>query len=286
MTELVALLDYQFARNALAAAVLASLLAGTVGTFVTVKRLVFVAGGISHAAFGGLGFCYWLGAPPLLGAVVVAVAAALFLGWFGDNRARSRDALIGLLWAGGMATGIVFIHLTPGFAPNLLVYLFGDILTVTRTDVWLLAGVTALIGIILVLFYRPLVAVAFDETFAAVQGVPVRAMTTLLLVLVALAVIMLIQVVGIVLLMALLTIPPLIALMLAQRFVLVLAVAVVAGLVTATGGLASSYWLDLPSGPTIVLVGIVLVGVTRGGVWLRHWRWRRSGAARAAGDGG
>ncbi|MFO7857668.1 MAG: metal ABC transporter permease [Ectothiorhodospiraceae bacterium] len=286
MTELVALLDYQFARNALAAAVLASLLAGTVGTFVTVKRLVFVAGGISHAAFGGLGFCYWLGAPPLLGAVVVAVAAALFLGWFGDNRARSRDALIGLLWAGGMATGIVFIHLTPGFAPNLLVYLFGDILTVTRTDVWLLAGVTALIGIILVLFYRPLVAVAFDETFAAVQGVPVRAMTTLLLVLVALAVIMLIQVVGIVLLMALLTIPPLIALMLAQRFVLVLAVAVVAGLVTATGGLASSYWLDLPSGPTIVLVGIVLVGVTRGGVWLRNWRWRRSGAARAAGDGG
>ena len=264
---------------ALAAAVLASLLAGTVGTFVTVKRLVFVAGGISHAAFGGLGFCYWLGAPPLLGAVVVAVAAALFLGWFGDDRARSRDALIGLLWAGGMATGIVFIHLTPGFAPNLLVYLFGDILTVTRTDVWLLAAVTALIGLILVLFYRPLVAVAFDETFAAVQGVPVRAMTTLLLVLVALAVIMLIQVVGIVLLMALVTIPPLIALMLVQRFLFVLLMAVGAGLVTATGGLASSYWLDLPSGPTIVLVGIALVAMTRVGVWLCRWRWRRSGAA-------
>lgn len=279
MSELIGLLDYQFARNALAAAVLASALAGTVGTFVTVKRLVFVAGGISHAAFAGLGFCYWLGAPPLLGAVVVAVAAALFLGWFGDSRARSRDALIGLLWAGGMATGIVFIHLTPGFAPNLLVYLFGDILTVTRTDVWLLAGVTALIGLILAVFYRPLVAVAFDETFAAVQGVPVRAMTTLLLVLVALAVIMLIQVVGIVLLMALVTIPPLIALMLVQRFLFVLAVAVVAGLVTATGGLASSYWLDLPSGPTIVLVGIALVAITRVGVWLCYWRWRRSGAA-------
>lgn len=278
MSELLALFDYQFARNALAAALLASVLAGTVGTFVVVKRLVFIAGGISHAAFAGLGFCYWLGVNPLLGAVVVAVLAALLLGGLGESRARSRDATIGLLWAGGMATGIVFIHMTPGYAPNLLVYLFGDILTVSRRDVLLLAALTVIVLVILVMYYRPLVAVAFDETFAAVQGVPVRRMTTLLLVLVALSVIMLIQVVGIVLLMALFTIPPLIGLMMVQRFALVLVIAVGAGLVTSTGGLAGSYWLDLPSGPAIVLFGTVLVVMTRALLWLRQ-RWIADRAA-------
>ena len=269
MSELLTLLDYEFARNALMAAVLASVLAGTVGTFVVVKRLVFIAGGISHAAFAGLGICYWLGMNPLIGAVVVAVLAALLLGWVGETRARSQDALIGVLWAGGMAVGIVFIHMTPGYAPNLMTYLFGDILTVSRTDVHLLAALTVLVVAVMGLYYRALVAVAFDETFAAVQGVPVRRMTTLLLVLVALSVIMLIQVVGIILLIALFTVPPMIALMLAHRFIAVLGIAVLAGLVTSTGGLAGSYFLDLPSGPAIVLFGIILVMLVRGIHWIR-----------------
>ncbi|WP_290647853.1 metal ABC transporter permease [Aquisalimonas sp.] len=269
MSELLALLDYEFARNALMAAVLASVLAGTVGTFVVVKRLVFIAGGISHAAFAGLGFCYWLGVNPLIGAVVVAILAALLLGWLGEGRGRSQDAMIGVLWAGGMATGIVFIHMTPGYAPNLMTYLFGDILTVSRADVQLLAVLTGAVIGVTALFYRTLVAVAFDETFASVQGIPVRRMTTLLLVLVALSVIMLIQVVGIILLIALFTIPPMIALMLAQRFVMVLAVAVLAGLMTSTGGLVGSYWLDLPSGPAIVLFGIAALVVVRALNWLR-----------------
>ncbi|MFV8834662.1 metal ABC transporter permease [Aquisalimonas sp.] len=275
MSELLTLLNYEFARNALMAAVLASVLAGTVGTFVVVKRLVFIAGGISHAAFAGLGFCYWLGVEPLVGAVVVAVLAALLLGWLGEHRARSQDALIGVLWAGGMATGIVFIHLTPGYAPNLMTYLFGDILTVTRGDVVLLALLTVGVVAVMALFYRTLVAVAFDETFAAVQGTPVKWMTTLLLVLVALSVIMLIQVVGIILLIALFTIPPMIALMLAQRFLMVLVVAVLAGLVTSTGGLAGSYWLDLPSGPAIVLFGIAVLVLVRVGTVLRESRLLR-----------
>lgn len=277
MSDLIGLFSYEFARNAMLAAVFASILAGTVGTFVVVKRLVFIAGGISHAAFAGLGICYWLGMNPLIGAVVVAVLAALLLGWLGETRARSQDAMIGLLWAGGMATGIVFIHMTPGYAPNLMAYLFGDILTVSRGDVQLLAALTVAVLALVALFYRSLVAVAFDETFAAVQGVPVRRMTTLLLVLMALSVIMLIQVVGIILLIALFTIPPLIALSLARRFLMVLLVAVVAGLVTSTGGLAGSYWLDMPSGPAIVLFGLALVLLVRGGVWLRDQRRSRQG---------
>ncbi len=259
MTELALFFSYDFTRLALLAGLLASVLGGVLGTFVVVKRLVFITGGISHAAFAGLGFCYWLGVDPLIGAVVVAVLAALLLGWVSDAGTRSQDALIGVLWAGGMAIGILFIHMTPGYAPNLMTYLFGDILTVVPRDVVLLAVLTTVTLGLLFVLHRGLVAVAFDETFARVQGVPVRALTLLLLVLVALAVILLIQVVGIVLLLALFTLPPMIALLLVARsFGLVLLVAVLTGLLMTTGGLAASWTMDLPTGPAIVLTGIVL----------------------------
>lgn len=259
MTELALFFSYDFTRLALLAGLLASVLGGVLGTFVVVKRLVFITGGISHAAFAGLGFCYWLGVDPLIGAVVVAVLAALLLGWVSDAGTRSQDALIGVLWAGGMAIGILFIHMTPGYAPNLMTYLFGDILTVAPRDVVLLAVLTTVTLGLLFVLHRGLVAVAFDETFARVQGVPVRALTLLLLVLVALAVILLIQVVGIVLLLALFTLPPMIALLLVARsFGLVLLVAVLTGLLMTTGGLAASWTMDLPTGPAIVLTGIAL----------------------------
>ncbi|MEX0872078.1 MAG: metal ABC transporter permease [Aquisalimonadaceae bacterium] len=271
MNDLSVLLSYEFAQNALLAGLLASVLSGVVGTFVVIKRLVFIAGGISHAAFAGLGVCYYLGIHPLIGAVVVAVLAALLLGWLGrGDSGRHQDAFIGILWAAGMAVGIVFIHMTPGYAPNLMAYLFGDILTVSRANVWLLAGLVALTLLIMGLFYRSFVAVAFDETFAQVQGVPVNLINQMLLVLVALAVILLIQVVGIVLLIALFTLPPVIALMMAARsFALVLLSAVIMGMIMTTGGLAGSYWLDIPSGPAIVLFGIGLGMLVRGLIWLR-----------------
>lgn len=279
MTDLSILLGYEFARNALVAGLLASALAGVVGTFVVVKRLVFIAGGVSHAAFAGLGICYYLGFNPLIGAVLVALLAAMLLGWVGERgNGRGQDAMIGILWAAGMAVGIVFIHMTPGYAPDLMTFLFGDILTVSRVDVWLLAALTVLTLLVIGLFYRAFVAVAFDETFARVQGVPVRLVNQLLLVLVALTVILLIQVVGIVLLIALLTIPPVVALMLASRsFSLVLATAVGTGAVMTTGGLAGSWWLNLPSGPAIVLFGIVIAGVVRAAIWLST-RMRTPGA--------
>ncbi len=258
MAELALFFSYEFTLLALAAGLLASVLGGVLGTFVVVKRLVFIAGGISHAAFAGLGFFYWLGFDPLIGAVLVAVAAALFLGLFSEGQARSQDAMIGVLWAGGMAVGVLFIHLTPGYAPNLMTYLFGDILTVAPRDVVLLAVLAVVTLALLAVLHRGLIAVAFDETFARVQGVPVRALTLLLLVLVALAVILLIQVVGIVLLLALFTLPPMIALMLINRsFALVLLVAVLVGMLMTTGGIAASWTLDLPTGPAIVLTGIV-----------------------------
>lgn len=271
MSELSQLLGYEFIQNAILAGLLASVLSGVIGTFVVVKRLVFIAGGISHAAFAGLGICFYLGINPLIGAVLVALLTAVLLAWLGEGGAgRSRDAYIGILWAAGMAVGIVFIHMTPGYAPDLMVYLFGDILTVTRTDVYLLALLVALVLLVMALLYKELVAAAFDETFLRVQGLPVRLLNMLLLVLVALSVIMLIQVVGIVLLIALFTLPPVITLMLALRnFALVLLTAVALAMLMTSGGLAGSYLLDIPSGPAIVLFGIAIGAVVRAVVWLR-----------------
>jgi zinc transport system permease protein len=235
-----------------------------------VKRLVFFGAGLSHAAFGGLGLCHFLGLDPTLGAGAVAVAAALVLG--GDDRRRPRDATVGILWAVGMAAGIVFIHFTPGYAPDLMTYLFGNVLAVGGREVilaWALAGAVAL-G--LAAFYRETVAVAFDEEFAAVQGVPTGAVTTVLLLVTALSVVFLIQLVGIVLVIALLTVPPVAALALFRDFRSVVLAATVLGAVMTTGGLALSYAFDLPSGPAMVLLGAAFLPAA---ALLRRWRLRR-----------
>ncbi|HXT19358.1 MAG TPA: iron chelate uptake ABC transporter family permease subunit, partial [Thermoanaerobaculia bacterium] len=246
---------------------LASVLCGIVGTFVVVKRLVFISGGISHAAFGGLGICHYLGVDYRLGAGAVAVASALALAGAGRGRGRSHDATIGILWAVGMAVGIVFLHLTPGYAPNLQTYLFGNILTVTAQDVRLTFGFVAVLVLFLALFWKELVAVAFDEAFAAVQGVPVRLVLAALMVAVALAVVFLIQLVGTLLVIALLTIPPALALRLVDGFFAVMVTATLAGALMTVGGLVVSYAFDLPSGPAIVLLGAALLLAADG--------WRR-----------
>ena len=172
--------------------------------------------------------------------------------------------MIGVLWAVGMALGIVFINSTPGYAPNLMTYLFGNILTVRRSDVLLTLGLVAVVLVLLALYFKELVAVAFDEEFAAVQGVPVDAVRILLLVVTALAVVFLIQLVGIILVMALLTIPPMVSLMLVRSFGAVMLLSTVLGAVMTVGGLVLSYLVDVPSGPAIVLLGAVMLGV----VWL------------------
>ena len=266
MDALHELLALDFVRHALAAGLLAAALCGIVGTFVVVKRLVFLTGGVSHAAFGGLGICYFLGIDYRWGAAAAAVGSALALAGAGRGRGRSQDAVIGTLWAVGMAVGVVFLHMTPGYAPNLMTYLFGNILTVGRDDVLLTSALVAVLLLLLALFWKELVAVAFDEAFAAVQGVPVRRVLTLLLVAVALSVVFLIQLVGSLLAIALLTIPPTIALRLFQGFGAVMAAASAVAAAMTLGGLAISYAFDLPSGPAIVLLGaamLLVAGPTR-----------------------
>ena len=265
-----ALLELGFVRHALLAALLASVLCGVVGTFVVVKRLVFVSGGISHAAFGGLGLCYFLGIDYRWGAGAAAVACAVALARSGEGRGRSHDAVIGILWAVGMALGIVFLHATPGYAPNLMTYLFGNVLTVGGRDVVLTAGFVAVLLLGLALYWKELVAVAFDEGFAAVQGVRVRLVVTLLMVAVALAVVFLLQLVGSILVIALLTIPAALALRLVHAFGAVMATAVAVAAAMSLAGLGISYAYDLPSGPAIVLVGAALLLAVVGGERLQR----------------
>lgn len=260
---LAALLELEFFRNALLAGALASVLCGVVGTFVVLKRLVSISGGVAHAAFGGLGAAYWAGLEPRLGAVAVAAASAIGLGLIDGRRSRGQDAAIGVLWAVGMAVGLVFLHLTPGYAPNLLGFLFGNILMVSPADLWIAAVADLVVVVLLALYGKELVAVAFDEECARLQGVPVRVHSILLLVLVALSVVVLLQLVGIVLVIALLTIPPLVALRLVRSLAATVATAIGVGLVLTVGGLLVSYRLDLPSGPTMVLLGAGALGLAQ-----------------------
>ncbi len=267
MASLSELWSYDFIRQAVYAALLASVLCGVIGTFVVVKRLVFISGGLSHAAFGGLGVCYFLGVEPLLGAGVVAIASALLLAAGSRRWIRSRDAVIGILWSVGMAIGVIFVALSPGYAPNLMTYLFGNILTVGKGAVLATFLFTILVLCFIVLFFKEFVAVSFDEEFARVQGVPVGLFMAILMVMVALAVVLLIQLVGIILVIALLTIPPVISLMLTRSFVAVIVLSTLIGAIMTLAGLALSYVFDLPSGPTMVLLGALLM--------LPAYLWRR-----------
>jgi zinc transport system permease protein len=249
-------------RNAVLAGVLASVLCGVIGTFVVIKRLAFISDGISHAAFGGMGVCFFLGIDPLLGAIPVALACALALGAVDRETIRSYDALIGVLWAVGMAVGVVFVYKTPGYAPNLMTYLFGNILLVSRHDLTVILALAVSVLALLFLFFKGIVAVAFDEVFARVRGVRVRFLMSLLLTLIALSVVILIQVVGIILVVALLTIPSVISLMLWKDLKAVLLGSVLIGVAITLGGLILSFYFDFPSGPAIILLGaVLLVGV-------------------------
>ena len=238
----------------MAAGLLASLGCGIMGSYVVVKRMAFLAGGIAHAVLGGMGMAYYFGGDPLVGAVSAAILAALIIGWVSLKARQHEDTLVGALWATGMAIGILFISKTPGYNTDLMSYLFGNILMVTQRDLMLMGILDLmLIGLVL-LFYHPFLAVAFDEEFARVRGLAVDLFTLLLLVMAALTVVLLIQVVGLILVIALLTLPAAIAAQWTRSLGGMMTLAVILGALLTFGGLALSYGPDLPAGATIILL--------------------------------
>jgi len=247
------LFEYEFMRNALVAAVLVNIACGIVGTYVVIKKIVFISGGISHAAFGGIGLGYFLGINPILAAIPFSLASAVSIGLMSRRTKISEDTAIGIIWSLGMAMGILFINLAPGYAPDLFSYLFGNILTVPLFDIYLMLGLDIIIIIISSLFYREFLAISFDEEFATVSGVAVRVFYFLLLCLVALSVVILIRVAGIILVIALLTIPASICRLFTYNVKKMMFYSVLTGILITLAGLLLSYYLDFSSGAIIII---------------------------------
>lgn len=249
-----AVLHQPFLQHALLGGVLASIACGVVGTYVVVRRIGYMAGGIAHAVLGGMGIAYFLGKSPLSGAIVAALFTAIIIGWVSLHLHEQQDTIISALWAVGMAVGIIFITKSPGYNVDLMSFLFGNILMIPLQDLYFILVLDLVIVFTVLLFYKQLLAVSFDEEFARLRGVPVDFFTLLLLCLVALTVVILIQVVGLILVIALLTLPAAIAGQFARSLGHIMLLAILLGVIFTSGGLALSYGPDLPTGATTVLL--------------------------------
>jgi len=276
-----AVAHHAFLQYALAAGVLASVACGVVGTYVVVRRITYIAGGIAHCVLGGIGAAIyarevwgWTALKPAYGAVGAALAAAGIIGWVSLKARQREDTVIGALWAVGMAAGVLFLSQTPGYGADLMSYLFGNILMVTPGDLWLMIGLDAVVVGVGLLAYHPLTAVCFDEEFARVRGIPVGFYCLLLLVLTALTVVLLSMVVGIVMVIALLTLPVAIAGYFARRLWQMMLLATLLSIVLTGTGLAVAYQPNLPSGATIIVLAGGLYLVVTAGARLRARRKR------------
>jgi len=248
-------LQYEFMRNALLAGLLAAVACGIVGVYVVVKKIVFISGGIAHASFGGIGLGYFLGINPIIGALFFSVASGLAIGSVTRRTRLPEDTAIGILWAVGMALGVVFIALTPGYAPDLMSYLFGNILTVPFSDILLMLALDAVIIGTVVALYKEYLILSFDEEYGTAIGMPVEKLYLLLLAMIALTVVVLIRVVGMILVIALLTFPAAMARQFTHNMKTMMFLSVLFGFLFTLGGLWLSYVLKLPSGATIILLG-------------------------------
>ncbi len=267
-------LQFAFLRNALIAGFLVSIACGIVGAYVVVNRIVFISGGIAHTAYGGIGLGYFVkynlvpilfagsevardprpGYFPLVGAIVFSLLAALAMGWVQRKTRERADTVIGVMWAIGMSVGIIFVDVTAGYKADLMSYLFGSILAVARTELVVILALDVIIIGLVALFYKELLAVSFDETFATVENVPVDSIYLVLVAMIALTVVMLMRVVGLIMVIALLTIPAAMAGQFVREMKRMMGLAIVLGMIFTTAGLGLSYVYNLTSGAAIILV--------------------------------
>lgn len=239
----------------------ASVVSGIIGSYVVVKRIVFIGGSISHAVLSGIGFCIWLEraqgvawASPLYGALASAILSAVIMGWIHLNYRQREDSVIAAIWSIGMAVGILFISQTPGFNVELTNFLIGNILWVSKTDLYILWGLDIAVIVITLCLHKRFLAICFDEEQARLQGLPVHSLYLLLLILIAVSIVLLIQVVGIVLIMTMLTIPAAIANLLTVRLSWMMVLAILISSFFCLSGNAMAYYLDWPTGATIALI--------------------------------
>ena len=258
------LLEFGYLTNSLLAAIFAAISCGLIGTYIVSRRMVFVSGGLTHASFGGIGIGHFIGINPIIGAAVFSVLAALGIEKFSNRRLVRQDSVIAMLWSLGMALGIIFIYITPGYAPNLMSYLFGSILTVSSLDIWFLGVLSAVSILVFSLMYNSILFVSFDENYARTRNLPVYTIKYLMISLVALAIVFNIRVVGIILVLSLLTVPQSIANLFTKNYRKILIYSVLTALIGTFSGLAAAWWMNIPSGATIVFLLIILFFIASG----------------------
>ncbi len=263
MNEIVQLFQYDFFQHALWASIFISILSSIIGTYIVTKRIVFISGGITHASFGGIGIGFFLGVNPLLGAVVFAVLSALGIEYLSIRKKMRYDALIGIFWSLGMALGIVFIALTPGYAPNLISYLFGNILTISTHEISLMVILTVIVGVFSTYFFKPILFIAYNEEFAQTRIKHVNLIKYIMIILTALVVVLSIRVIGVILVISLLTLPQTTANIITKRYASILSYSMLISFVGMFIGLLLSYFYGIPSGATIIIVLFLILIFTK-----------------------
>jgi zinc transport system permease protein len=257
------LLHYTFFQHALLGSLLASIVCGIIGTYIVTRRLVFISGGITHASFGGIGIGLYTGISPLLSAAIFAVLSAFGVEWLSKRKDMREDSAIAVFWTFGMAIGIIFSFLAPGFAPDLSAYLFGNILTITPTDLWMLAGLSVLLGAFFICFLNPIVYIAFDREYARSRQIPVTLFEYILMMFIALTIVACLRMVGIVLVISLLTLPQMTANLFTQSFKSIIGLSIVFGYMGCLGGLFLSFQLQVPSGAAIIFFSILVYALCK-----------------------
>ncbi len=266
-----AIMQYRFMQYAVIGVLLASVVCGIIGAIISEKKLVMMTGGISHTAYGGIGLAYFLGFEPIIGAFFIAIMAAMTIGYIKNNGQDRSDTIIGMLWSLGMAIGILFIALSPGYPPDMSSYLFGSILAITTLDLQLMFFLTVIVVTAIVSFYQYWKVVLFDSEYALIVGLPVKHYDYFMYILIALSIVVLIRVVGIILILSMLTTPILIASYFSKDLKKRMILAMITGIAMGMLGLWISYYLNIPSGAAIVIVSSLFFMI----IWLKDQIRRR-----------
>lgn len=259
------LFQYTFFQHALLGSLFASIACGIIGTYIVTRRLVFISGGITHASFGGIGIGLYTGLSPILSAAIFAVLSAFGVEWLSKRSDMREDSAIAVFWTFGMAIGIIFSFLSPGFAPDLSAFLFGNILTITGTDIGILMVLSIILTLFFAFFLRPILYIAFDREFARSQRIPVALFEYILMMFIALTIVACLRMIGIVLALSLLTIPQMTANLFTMNFKKIILLSILFGYIGCLGGLVISYQLQIPSGAAIIFFSIITYALCKMG---------------------
>ncbi|MBK5719951.1 metal ABC transporter permease [Dysgonomonas sp. Marseille-P4677] len=257
------LLSYTFFQHALLGSLFASIACGIIGSYVVIRRLVFISGGITHASLGGIGMGFYFGWNPIFTAMIFSILSAFGIEWLSSRQGVREDSAIGSFWSLGMAVGIIFIYLKPGFAPNLSDYLFGNILTITKPDIIYLAILSLVLTFVFLLFGRQILFAAFDPDFAKTRNLPVNLIKYVMMMAIAITIVLSIRLVGIVLLMSILTVPQMTANLFTSSFTKMILLSILIGFLGCIVGLFLSAVLDVPSGVFIIFTQIIVFLISR-----------------------